>query len=117
MASGASILTVKELNDMTKQELENKLKRLNQEFEEKRLLVYQQYAQENNPVKVGDIIQDHIGKGVVTRIEVYFGWCDVPECKYMVEILNKDGSKTKRAEKERWVFQSNIKIINGNDIL
>ena len=41
---------------MTKQELENKLKELKQEFEEKTQLVYQQYAQENNPVKVGDII-------------------------------------------------------------
>lgn len=100
---------------MTKQEFENKPKELNQEFEAKRQLVYRQYAQDNNPVKVGDIIQDHIGKGIVTRIAVYCGWHDLPECKYMVEILNKDNSKTKRAEKERWIYQSNIKNINGNE--
>lgn len=101
---------------MTKEELKEKLDILESEYDLKIRELYIQYAKDNNQVKVGDIIRDHIGFGRVESIRVYIKWNDEEsEMKYVCTVLNKDGTKRKRGETTRFIYQCDIKqIININ---
>lgn len=66
------------------------------------------YAFENNPYKIGDIVQDHIGKLQIQSIEVFWGYDRIPFCCYRGIELNKDGTPRKRQDPKRVVYQSNI---------
>lgn len=70
-----------------------------------------EYVTSNNPYKEGDIIEDHIGKGLWNgKYEVYSsGRNSIPEMVYHCRVLKKDGTPTKR-EEYRPIFSSNILI-------
>lgn len=70
-----------------------------------------EYATSNCPYKEGDIIEDHIGKGMWNgEYEVYSsGRNSMPEMMYNCRVLKKDGTPTKR-EEYRQIYSSNILI-------
>lgn len=101
---------------MKKEEYEDKLAKINSEHKKNLDELYCEYAQSNNPCKVGDII------------ETYGGFCEVlkfthcapmrlsssmPQMKYLVRNLTKKLQPVKRGQIEGFVYQSNIKSING----
>lgn len=94
---------------MTKEEYKMKLTALAAEHERKVSALRKEYAQSNNPYKVGDVIEDHIGKGKILNMYMSIATpTGTPEMRYNVEELRKDGSPRKRPT-QRIVSQSNIK--------
>lgn len=96
---------------MTKEEFNKRLKELKAEFDQKRNALSIEYAVRNNVIAIGDTIRDHISKGVVLKVQVTQSY-DYPEMKYLCQILKKDGTPRKDGE-QRWMFQSNVKELNG----
>ena len=62
---------------------------------------------EHNPYKIGDVVEDHIGKVIIESITISIH-TDPPTCVYYGVIINKDGSKSK-LNKKRAAFQANLK--------
>ncbi len=73
------------------------------------------YALANNPYKLGDIVEDHTGKLLIEKITFTrgFGFNGIPECVFRGIELRKDGTPMKKQDKNRTVYQSNIKTKNG----
>lgn len=70
-----------------------------------------QFALSNNTVVIGDIITDHIGSIVVSKISVSIGsltmYGSMPQCVYDGIELLKSGKENAKG-KTRSVWQSNI---------
>lgn len=92
---------------MNTTEFEAKLNLLNVEHLRAKRLLFKQYAMSNSSVNVNDIIEDHIGKVLVTEIDIYVT-DSKPMCKYYGYVLLKSGTPTKRKDM-RYIFQSNLK--------
>jgi hypothetical protein len=73
------------------------------EIEKKRIAT--EYALSNNPVSIGDIVEDHFGKFQVTSVGFYYSM--PPCCTYSGIELKKD-STPKKKQSNRVVFQSNL---------
>lgn len=67
------------------------------------------YAKANNPNKIGDTIEDHIGKGKILSQSVYID--REPQMVYECINYNKSGSVSKRIP-IRNIYQSNLKKKN-----
>ena len=92
---------------MNKQELERKLKELQQECELKQKEVMKQFCDANNPYKVGDKFTDHIGSIIIEKISYsYTTIIGTPSCVYYGTELKKDGTPKKNNNK-RIAWQSN----------
>jgi hypothetical protein len=80
--------------------------RENQEKLERELKI--EYAMANNPYKVGDIFEDHIGKIQIEIIKfTVMPFSEgIPQCKYFGIQFKKDGKPFKNGEK-RWAYQMN----------
>lgn len=66
----------------------------------------------NNPYKEGNIIEDHMGKGMWNgKYKIYRGLKILPEFVYYCRVCKKDGTPTKK-EEYRWIYSSNILIKN-----
>ena len=89
---------------MTKEELRQKIDAETQRHNQSIKNIKIQYCNENNTVKIGDIVEDHFGKIKVEKIGYYLS--DIPECFYSGIILNKNGSVTKKKDNKRKVYQS-----------
>ncbi len=97
---------------MTKKELSEKMMELQREYNEKQSVLREQYAIENNPVKVGDVVTDHYHTIRVEKMCIY-GYL-VPFMKYHGTELTKQGEPKKRQPvPDNPVFQSNVVSING----
>ena len=70
-----------------------------------------EFVTSNNPYKEGDIIEDHIGKGLWNgNYHIYTRDSDsLPEMVYHCRVLKKDGTPTKK-EEYRGIYGSNILI-------
>jgi len=69
-----------------------------------------EFVSSNNKYKKGDIIEDHIGKGKIEKMKIYFPLDKkYPDAAYLITILNKDGKPTKLKDKQRYVYFPNIK--------
>jgi hypothetical protein len=64
-----------------------------------------EYALANNPIRVGDVVQDHKGLIVVAEIGVFYA--DVPYCLYTGERVTQKGAPFIRGG-ERTVHQCNV---------
>ena len=94
---------------MTKEELRERRQTLYVEYENKKKALLIEYAQSNNPYKVGDIIQDHIGKARIEGIDGIYPLIDGTACMvYKCVNLTVKGEINKR-EPKRKVYQTNIK--------
>lgn len=94
----------RELIIMEKSELEEKLKKLEQDHELIKKSVIRDYCNSNNSYKIGDKFTDHIGSILIEKINYQY-W-DRPCCVYYGLDLKKDGTPTKKLSK-RNAWQSN----------
>lgn len=97
---------------MKKEEFDNRLKELNLEFDKKKKALFVQFALSNNTITVGDIVKDHTGCAEVIKLSVHCDPNSYSFMKYNCIELTKD-YKHKKKEKMRWIYQSNIKEVNG----
>lgn len=68
-----------------------------------------EFVKSNNSVKVGDKIEDHIGKGIVNKITVIVSIAErTPQILYRCDNLNKSGKISKR-KPMRTILQCNLK--------
>ena len=97
---------------MTAKELQEKCMALQRECNDKQMELRKQYANEHNPVKVGDIVTDHYHTIRVEKMSMY-GY-PLPYIKYTGIELTKQGEPKKRQPVlPNPVFQCNIVSING----
>jgi hypothetical protein len=89
---------------MTKLELEEKIKKANEDHEHYLKSIMRDYCNANNPYKVGDKFTDHIGSIIIERMNYSYG--SNPCCIYFGLDLKKDGTPTKKGTK-RNAWQSN----------
>ena len=91
---------------MTKDELINNLKEIKKDFEVKRIIELREYANSNNPYKVGDVIKDCRTSIAIEKIAVYIS-CEESQCLYTGIELNKKG-EPKIRQINTTIYQSNI---------
>lgn len=98
---------------MTKQEFDNALKAIENEYGKAKEKLLIDYSIANNPCEIGDIIEDHIGKGKIIRQRVVQNYFD-RYASMLYECIELDNNcKHKKKEIVRQIYQSNIKEING----
>ena len=98
---------------MTYEELSNKRLALYREYEKQKEQLETEYAQEHNPVKIGDIVTDHYHTIRVENMSVYGH--PIPCMRYTGIAMTKKGVPAKRQPVPREpVFQEYMKTINGN---
>jgi hypothetical protein len=88
------------------EEFRTKVKAIDIEYDNKKLLLAKEYADSNNTVKIGDIVKDHIGSVRVEEIK-YNLRSIRPDCVYFGQELKKNGEPKKRVSK-RMVYQMNM---------
>lgn len=97
---------------MNIEELENQLASLNNEFELKKKMLFREFCFSNNPYKIGEIFEDHIGKILIEKImfsEFRLGG-SLPCCYYYGLELKKDGSLRKDGSKRQASQSNDIKL-------
>lgn len=97
---------------MTLEEYIIKKKDLQKKHDYELYALAKDYAFSHNPHEKGDIIEDHIGKIIIEKIQHTRGngYDEFPICVYTGLVLKKDGKPTKK-KKERSVWQTNLKNI------
>lgn len=95
---------------MTLEEYKNRLKEIAKEKDAKEAQLTKEYVEANNPYKVGDIVEDHIGKILVERIVFTYTTLGMPCALYFGYELNKDNSPKKKGS-IRGVYQTNLRNI------
>ena len=98
---------------MTKQEFDNALNAIEKRYNDAKDRLLIDYAIANNPCKVGDIIEDHIGKGQIIKQEVVRNYRDRRSSMFYECIELKNDGKPKKKEIIRNIYQCNLKSING----
>ena len=95
---------------MTESEYLNDIKILEEDFNKFKQKLGVLYAKSNNPFKIGDIIEDHSGKGKIIKIKyIYKSFnSNLTECVYTCLKLGKHGNPLK-GNKKVDIYQSNIK--------
>jgi hypothetical protein len=92
---------------MEPQDLKDKLKVLEQEYNLKQKEVIREYCDANNPYKIGDKFTDHIGTILIEKISYYYySLGGDPCCTYYGSELKKDGTPKKNGDKRK-AYQSN----------
>lgn len=91
---------------MTKEEYRKKLDDLQNEFEQKKISVYKEFAISNNPYKVGDILRDHLRIIKVEQIKVSV-LESTPQCVYYGKQLTQKLEPMKKQDNNP-MFQSNV---------
>lgn len=119
--SGVWIQT-KGVSDMNEQEYKDRKSELDKEYSEKKQeldseyikktkILQREFAEFNNPYKIGDVIRDHMGrieiKSIKWTVPVSLGLPHLPCCVYSGLVLNKNNKPGKKP-KTRVVYQSNI---------
>lgn len=102
---------------MTPEEYKQKTKELEAEYESKQFEIDRQYALSNCPAKHGDILEDHYQKIEYVRHTVVrqSSYQRFPTLCFYGPKLKKDGKPFKSGE-ETWLYQSNLKKVNGMPI-
>lgn len=93
---------------MTQEEYLSRLGFLKKAYEVDKKNLAIEFAMSNNPYKVGDVIEDRVGKLKIGKIKVDDFLLHKPSCIYYGVELKKDGTPCKR-QTGRCVYQSNIK--------
>lgn len=98
---------------MTYSELEQLLQQEEKEHRKRMFDIKHRYANENNPVKPGDIVTDHYHSIKVEKIEVSSNYDSITySMKYTGIEVKKDGTP-KKVNRDPVIFQTNIIEING----
>lgn len=89
-------------------EYKKRLKAINEEAAAKKQSLAKEYALAHNSVKIGDVVEDHIGRIKVEKVN-FQSFGELPRCVYFGIEITKAGTPSKKGTK-RWVYQSNLKI-------
>lgn len=98
---------------MNKEEYLSKKRAIQEQHDEQLKLLNKEFAIDNNPVKVGDVIKDHYK---IIRVEKFFlsnTMNGTPMLKYRGIRLTAKGEPTKREKYDNAIYQNNITEING----
>ena len=96
---------------MTKEEYNEELEKLQEDFEARKTLISEKYALSNNVVKVGDIVDDKFSKTKIRVNKISWGYSfGDPFCIYEGIVLKDDN--TPFETKSDYVCQENL----GNHI-
>lgn len=93
---------------MTEEEYLRRLDLIKKAYEVDKKNLAIEFAMSNNPYKVGDVIEDHVGKLKIEKIKVNTIYYNLPSCSYYGVDLKKDGTPCKR-QTGRCIHQSNVK--------
>jgi hypothetical protein len=85
---------------------QTKFKEIEKVCNDSKIELAKQYATENNPYQIDDVITDHIGSIKISIMKTHVGFSE-PEMMYFGKELKKDGTPKKSGE-SRYVYQSNI---------
>ena len=101
---------------MTKEEYNKKVEEENKRHENALESIIAEYAESNNPVKIGDYITDHYQTIRVEEMHPYFdSWRNEPCMIYTGKTCKKDGSPMKRPQESK-SYQMNLMMVNGKSI-
>ena len=93
---------------MTKEEYQDAIEKNEKRFYAEKKKLQCQYAKDNNPHKLGDIIQDLCNRIIIEGIQVAIACqSNLPECVFDGPIVKKDGKQFKNG-KTGLIYQSNI---------
>lgn len=92
---------------MTIEEYKERRNQLELEYNKKKRKLANEYAKFNCPHKVGDVVEDHIGKLKIERVRTVWQTNDELDYVYYGIELKKDGTPCKR-QTGRGVYQSNV---------
>lgn len=92
---------------MTKQELQDKLKLLQEDYQKAVRNAKVMYATTNNPVKKGDVVSDSHTTIKVEKIGYDLTMNPAPSCYYIGAMVKKDGTPFK-SKAEATVWQENL---------
>ena len=92
---------------MTQYEYQLKLNQINKDHQIRLRFLASDFAESNNPHKIGDIVKDTIGSIKIEKIQFTSGGSGYPQCVYFGVELTKKGDPNKRGKK-RTVYQSNL---------
>ena len=93
---------------MTKDEYKEKIAKIAKIYDLEQYKIMKEYVLSNNPYKIDDIFQDHIGKIQIKKIKVHYKFLpDFPLCCYDGIIINKDGSFCKKKDNKRIAYLCN----------
>lgn len=100
---------------MTKEELQKKLTKAAEKFEEERQAILKQCAEENCDIKIGDIVTDHFQTIKVEKMSYYYDCMrQMPEMIFYGDNYKKDGTISKRQQPTQVpVCQTNVTFVNG----
>lgn len=104
---------------MTREQyFEERKELLNRQYREQYELA-KRYALEHSPCGIGDIIEDHIGRILVEKIEIEFSQYNgsrTPTCRYYGIELRKADNLPKLNKSKRDVWQTNlVKIVSKKE--
>lgn len=94
---------------MNKEELLVQLEKIEEEKYDSIKNVIKEYVLSNNPYAVGDILQDHYQRIIVTKIKVHLSYMDMPDsqCVYTGALLTKRNTPV-RSGKTANMYQRNV---------
>jgi len=93
---------------MTRTEYKNALNRIQEKTTIKMRELAQRFAQENNPHKIGDIVEDSRNRVKIERISIAIVG-SFPSCVYSGPLLKKKDGKPYKGGRLGTVYQSNMK--------
>lgn len=98
---------------MTKEEFNRKKNAIEIKRDVEMKALIKEFATQNNPIKVGDIVTDHYQTIKVESIGIhsYKYGANYPECVYKGILVKKDGTPMKRTKYSN-AYQSNVLFIN-----
>lgn len=98
---------------MNKEEYLSKKRALQEQHDEQLKLLNKEFALDNNPVKVGDVIKDHYKIIRVEKFILSMTMNGTPILKYRGTRLTAKGEPAKREKDDNAIYQNNITEING----
>ena len=92
---------------MEKEEYEKKLDLIKSRHNDEINALHMEYADSNNPYKIGDIVTDNIGSVKIEKIKYTIALSRIPSCIFYGQELTKKGIPKKNGSK-REIWQGNI---------
>lgn len=100
---------------MNRQELEERLKEIEEKYNEDKLNLLKRYADDHCSIKIGDVITDHYHTIKVEKKDFYQVFNDpVLSFVFYGTEVKKDGTPKKKPS-NALVYQRNVKFVNGEE--
>ena len=99
---------------MTKEELNTSISKLDEEYRQKKTELINSYLQSINPIKIGDVIEDHYHIIKVEKME-YYPSASIKDLNilYVGTRLTKKGTPHIKGAYDNAVYLASVRFING----